>query len=137
MLIAKLEFTFYASETTIVTKMLFDFEGEDAYARDGDWSAANSTSERLAEIYLGETDGYWSVFRGSYENDMILMDERSPDGISTIWRSKPDKIARLFFRKDGWGPSSAVGKIFHLGLTGHGNQAAPPEKGFAWKVVGV
>jgi hypothetical protein len=64
-------------------------EGDDISSQDGDWSAADDTSEKLFDIYLDDTEGYWERRRSEkYDFATIyLYNHDQPNVISQFWRT--------------------------------------------------
>src|SRR5215471_8299463 len=99
MLIAKMEFSFYLSEVDATTKMHFNFEADSRTSKEGDWEAADPTSENLANIYFGEADGWWNVVPAKDDVGALIamLDEELVTGIRSIWHlSFPHAIALVY-----------------------------------------
>ena len=138
MLLGQVEITIYLQEMQIHTRLRLDFEGDNEFEREGEWSASDPTSKKLADLYFGETDGYWTVYRGGRGSNMVVLYDRPPDtGLSVLWRSSPDNVANLFFTAKGFGADRILSKIFNLGMEDSGSQVSPPMNSFRWKVIKV
>jgi hypothetical protein len=130
MLIAKMEFTFRASETQITTKMRFNFEAEDRYTKEGDWEAADATSKKLSLIYFGDADGWWQMRSSSKDGSFSIgmLEHKDPTGISILWTDMPHYVASMV---------DVPTLPFSLGREGWGFQSAKPNLHFGWRVVEV
>ena len=130
MLVAKFEFTFYANETDVTTKMRFNFEASDRQDDDGSWEGSDMPSDQLAEIYFGHKDGAWDtkrVEKGSESYNIIWMREyEDPSGIKVVWKDSPDRLAALTYK-------SRV--PFMVGEHGSGYTWGHPKLEFSWKII--
>jgi hypothetical protein len=131
MLIAKMEFGFYHSEDGATTRMRFDFTAKSRTSREGDWEAADPTSENLAKIYFGDADGWWHTLSDKKGDGQFIsmLEFEFVTGIRSLWHlSTPDPVALVYH----------VPKLpFQLGNFGDGGQWAQPGLRFNWKVIGI
>lgn len=130
MLVAVVELTFIASETSIVTKMRFNFEASDHTALDGEWEGADLPTDELAMIYFGFKDGVWE-FRKSHEqvkSAIWMFDSTEANMVSVLWRDPQKMAAALWYNSR---PPFATGE------QGDGTKGDWPHIPLKWKVITV
>lgn len=129
--VAKIEFNFYHSADGGETRMSFNFDAASRSSKEGDWEAADPTSKNLANIYFGDTEGWWHVVpeKNGVKPLLAMLEFEFVTGIRSIWHlSVPDPIALVY----------DIPKLpFQLGHFGSGSQWARPGLSFTWKVTGI